>query len=258
YLAVMSVLIESWDAVAAGYDRYWVPRFHPWIRHTVAAPGVLPPGPIAVPCCGTGAELVLLAQRYPEREIVGFDLSPGMVAVARAQVSGRVTARVADASRLPGTWAGVVSCFGLQQLPDPPAALASWCAALRPGGRLAVALWTADIHDDGPFDALRITSNRLLGASDQTWNARLGPAVQASAELCSDDLVQATIHHDSPEAFWRGMVAEGPWQARARRHPEVTAALEAEFLATWPPGPLSHTPHARIIVAQAPLRSGAG
>ena len=249
----MSVLIDSWDAVAADYERYWVPRFRPWIAHTVSALGDLPPGPIAVPCCGTGAELALLAAHYPDREIVGIDLSPGMVAVARAKVSGRVRVVVGDAMALSGEWAGVVSCFGLQQLPDPPRALAAWCRALSSGGRLAVAVWTADIQDDGPFDALREPVRRLIGPSDRTWNDRIRPAVEAEATLLSDALIPFAIHHDSPSAFWQGMVAFGPWQARQRRHREATAAIESAFLASWPPGPFTHTPHARIIVARASL-----
>ena len=244
----MSVLVESWDAVAAGYERYWVPRFRPWVVHTVAALSDLPPGPIAVPCCGTGAELPLLAAAYPDREIVGLDLSPGMLAVAREKVGERVRLAVADAAVLPGSWAGVVSCFGLQQLPDPPAALAAWCRALQPGGCISVALWTTEIQDSGPYDALREPARRLLGAGDYSWVERLPAAMSSAAALHTDALISFPIHHDSPEAFWEGMVAAGPWQARLRRHPEATAALRSHFLARWPPGPLVHTPHARVLL----------
>ena len=250
YAVAMSVLVEAWNTVAEGYARYWQPRFRPWILHAVEALGPLPPGPIAVPCCGTGAELRALAERYPDRELVGIDLSPGMVEVARRNAPPNVRFVVADASSVAGRWAGIVSCFGLQQLPDPTGALRAWCRALRPGGRLVVALWTADIQDRGPYDALRAPTRQLFGPSTQTWNDRLHTGVASPAVLVSDSLVPAVISHDGPEQFWDAMVSDGPWQPRLLRAPEKTAALRAAFLAQWPPGPFSHTPHARVLVAE--------
>ena len=249
--APVSVLVQSWNTVAAGYARYWVPRFRPWITHAVDALGELPPGPIAVPCCGTGAELAVLAARHPERQLVGIDLSPGMIEVARRELPANVRLVVGDASSLDGQWAGVVSCFGLQQLPDPVKALEAWCKALSEGGRLVVAVWTADIQDSGPYDALRAPSQQLFGGSPRDWNARLQAAITPPAVLVSDTLVPYAISHDGPEEFWNAMVADGPWQPRLLRHPDKTAALREVFLQSWPQGPFSHTPHARILIADA-------
>ena len=53
---------------------------------------------------GTGVVALALAERYPEAEIVGIDLSPGMIEEARRKVppelSGRVRFEVGDASAL--------------------------------------------------------------------------------------------------------------------------------------------------------------
>ncbi|HEY3462038.1 MAG TPA: class I SAM-dependent methyltransferase [Gaiellaceae bacterium] len=53
---------------------------------------------------GTGVVAKALAERYPEAEVVGIDLSPGMIEEARrqlpAQLAGRVGFEVGDASRL--------------------------------------------------------------------------------------------------------------------------------------------------------------
>jgi SAM-dependent methyltransferase len=53
---------------------------------------------------GTGVVALALAVRYPEAEVLGIDLSPGMVEEARRKLSpelaGRVRFEVGDASRL--------------------------------------------------------------------------------------------------------------------------------------------------------------
>lgn len=54
---------------------------------------------------GTGVVALALAERYPEAEVVGIDLSPAMIEEARAKVSselaGRLRFEVGDASALP-------------------------------------------------------------------------------------------------------------------------------------------------------------
>jgi SAM-dependent methyltransferase len=54
---------------------------------------------------GTGAAAFLVARRFPEAEVVGVDLAPEMAAEAEArtpaELAGRVTFLVADASELP-------------------------------------------------------------------------------------------------------------------------------------------------------------
>lgn len=121
-----------------------------------------------MPCCGSFPELPLLARDHPDRAIIGIDLSPGMLAVARERMAGVPSAEVieGDATNLrrqwPGQAAAVVSVFGLQQLPDPAYALRDWSAALRPGGRLAVVFWPDRVETTGPFALLDelLRSNR--------------------------------------------------------------------------------------------------
>lgn len=54
---------------------------------------------------GTGKAALLVAERFPEAEVVGVDLSPGMIAEARRilppELAARVRFEVADAAELP-------------------------------------------------------------------------------------------------------------------------------------------------------------
>lgn len=70
----------------------------------LALEGVPPPRRILDLGTGTGVVALALAERYPEAEVVGIDLSPGMIEEARAKLTpdlaGRVVLEVGDASAL--------------------------------------------------------------------------------------------------------------------------------------------------------------
>lgn len=158
----LRALARGWDETARAYDRYFVPRFAPWVRAVAdaVARAHLPPGPIVAPCCGTGPELEQLALGLPGRDLIGIDLSPQMVRLARMRLAALPSVRVeaGDASEPGAAWprpyAAVVSAFGLQQLPAPDVALANWGHTLRPGGALSVVFWPSDMDAGGPFGLL--------------------------------------------------------------------------------------------------------
>src|SRR5262245_11313046 len=84
----------------------------------------------------------------PEGRLISTDLTPAMVEVARrraAQVgAANVEHRVMDAERIDlpeGSVDGVLCRFGYMLMADPAAALAGTRRVLRPGGRLALAVW---------------------------------------------------------------------------------------------------------------------
>lgn len=90
---------------------------------------------------GTGLTLRALRARSTDLRLAGIDLSPGMLAVARAElpeaelVEGDATVPpFADASF------DLVTCVtALHLIPDGDAALAAWARVLRPTGRVVTA-----------------------------------------------------------------------------------------------------------------------
>ncbi|GAA4415347.1 class I SAM-dependent methyltransferase [Actinokineospora soli] len=248
------VLARAWDEAADGYEAYFVPRFAPWVAAAVAAVDEVPAGPVLVPCCGTFPEADPLVARFPGREVVGIDLSAGMVRRANARVSGMpgVRAVVGDAAALDPGWEGrcaaVVSVFGLQQIPDALGAVRSWVGALAPGGRLSVVYWPEDTEEDGPFALMR---SILPVRSERSWEPGLLDAVaSAGATVIRDEHPAFPMEHADAETFFHAFSCSGPMRASALVHgEEFVARVRADFLRAAPSGRWTHTPRARLVTA---------
>lgn len=149
------------------YERILVgPLFRPWAE--VLLDRVRPTAGERVLdiACGTGIVARLARERVgPAGTVVGVDVSPGMLEVARA-VSPEVTWREGSALDLPladGERFDVVTCQqGLQFFSDRPAAARQMRRALAPGGRLVVATWR-DVTESPFFDQLLQLGERHVG-----------------------------------------------------------------------------------------------
>ena len=100
--------------------------------------------------CGTGATTRTLAARAVEGSVLGFDLSGPMLAVARDGARRESVSNVefvqGDAQVYPfdaGSFDVAVSRMGCMFFGDPAQAFTNVGRALRPGGRLALAVWQA-------------------------------------------------------------------------------------------------------------------
>jgi ubiquinone/menaquinone biosynthesis C-methylase UbiE len=96
--------------------------------------------------CGNGRYLAALARRGHAGRVLGADLSPGMLAIARA-VAPRAAVAVADAARLPLADAVtdvVLAPHMLYHVPDRAAAVAEFRRVTRPGGQVLVVLNATD------------------------------------------------------------------------------------------------------------------
>ena len=161
-LPAAELIANSWTSAAPGYDDLFVPRFSPWTSDALeqlffTAPS-LPEGSIIVPTCGPGQELPLVSELLGNgRPIIGIDIAPGMIEIAKrraAECGAHVSASVGDCMTLPvGPHAAILSVFGLQQLPDPPAALGNWVGTLAPGGVAVIIFWPmgAGVEAEGPW-----------------------------------------------------------------------------------------------------------
>ncbi len=175
-----------YDAVAGAYDAALRDELDgkPLDRGLLTAFAELAaPGPLADVGCGPGHVTRFLAARHPH--VIGIDLSPAMVAIAR-QRTPELTFTVGSMLRLPvvdGAWAGAVALYSIIHLTgqDRRTAWRELSRALRPGGWLLVAFHI----DSAEFEAGQVNHLRnWFGRSVELDGFFLDPA-QVVAELQS-------------------------------------------------------------------------
>jgi ubiquinone/menaquinone biosynthesis C-methylase UbiE len=131
------------------YDAIIAPLFTPW-AHDLLDRVATAPGDTALDvAAGPGTVTRILAERVgPTGRVVGLDLSPAMLEIARAKPVDAQSALIewlegpAAPLPLPDSSMDLVVCQqGLQFFPDKVAALAEMRRVLRPGRRAGVAVW---------------------------------------------------------------------------------------------------------------------
>ncbi len=145
---------QDWNRVAGGWEKW--DRFFDeqmaFLNHRLVADARLRSGMRVLDLgSGTGYPALLDAQTVgPDGSVTGIDLAEQMLDVARRKASSlklaNVTFRTGDATRLPfeaSSFDAVTSRFCLMFLPDIPKAATEITRVLKPGGWLAVAVWSA-------------------------------------------------------------------------------------------------------------------
>lgn len=216
------------------YERLLVgPLFRPWAELTLDEVKLAGSDRVLDIACGTGIVARTARERFGNgAAIVGIDISPDMLAVARALAPG-IDWRQGNASALPvrdGEQFDVVVCQqGLQFFADRPAAAAEMRRALAHGGRLAVETWRPD--EEIPFfRELRRIAERHLGAiADQRHGFGDAAALEALLRRAGfghvrSRTVSRTIHFADSAVFPRmnamalvGMSAAGKSMADDER-----------------------------------------
>ena len=113
-----------------------------WRRRAVAFAALKPGGRAIDVATGTGKVAAdLLRSGEPGGEVLGVDISAGMVGVARERYGGRpgLTFVVGDALALPaedGRFDAATIAFGMRNLPDYTRGFAEMARVVRPGGRV--------------------------------------------------------------------------------------------------------------------------
>jgi ubiquinone/menaquinone biosynthesis C-methylase UbiE len=248
---------EGWQVsgtAAEAYERSVVPTlFTPWAHDLLTRAALQRGERVLDVACGTGIVARLAAAHVGVAgHVVGIDLNPGMLAVARAQTpasaSAKVEWRAGDANALPCDDAtfNVVFCQqGLQFFPDKARALREMHRVLAPGGRLALSVWRSLPYN--PYNrALADAVARHVGP-DAGHGMRapcgFGDAQALRTLLTTVGFRETSIHimvltmrHPSPAAYIAGQLAALPF-AGAIKALETTAqtALHNDILTALHP-----------------------
>lgn len=155
------------SSAAEVYEEFFLPAlFERWAPLVAEAAHLQPGQHVLDVACGTGVLARAARQRVgPTGTVIGLDPNEGMLNVARRK-GPDIEWRQGVAEALPfekGRFDAVLSQFGLMFFDDRRKALEEMMRVLRPGGRLAVAVWDALDHTPG-YAAVTGLLEQLFGA----------------------------------------------------------------------------------------------
>jgi ubiquinone/menaquinone biosynthesis C-methylase UbiE len=141
---------EVYSTTAATYDKYGGETFRLYARRLLDGVRLKPGQHVLDVACGPGTASLLAAPLVvPDGSVVGIDLAPGMVELARKKAEearlSNVTFREADAENVPfpdDSFDAVLCNHGLVPTTDRVKALGEMRRVLKRGGCIAISAWS--------------------------------------------------------------------------------------------------------------------
>jgi ubiquinone/menaquinone biosynthesis C-methylase UbiE len=194
-LFVATTFTEIYERVLVG------PLFRPFAEQLVARVGPGRGDSVIDVACGTGIVARVARERLgSEARIVGVDVAPAMLAVART-VDSTIDWREGNAVALPvsaGEQFTILTCHqGLQFMPDKPAAIREMRRVLAPRGRVAIATWSALEDIPGMRELNAIAEHHVGRIVDSRHSLGDGNALKSLLADAGFSNVNVKIHaHD--------------------------------------------------------------
>jgi SAM-dependent methyltransferase len=205
----------STDGMEAYEETLVGPMFTPWGEYLLDALTVTPGEHLVDVATGPGTVARLASARLgPSGHVLATDLSPAMLAIGEAKgcladgspIEYRLSPAVPLAA--PAASFDVACCQqGLQFFPDRQGALAEMRRALRPGGRMGLAVWSG-VETCPPFAALRDAIGEVMGLDAAERYAR-GPWGLHAPQALADMVTAAGFGEVSADEIARPVRFEG-------------------------------------------------
>lgn len=258
----------GWDLAAADYEALWQAQLAPAHRALMALAAPRPGEQVLDVACGTGLVALAAAEAVgPQGRVLGTDLSDHMVDAARERAVQRGVGQLgfarmdAEQLALPDGGFDLALCaLGLMYVPEPAQALREMRRVLRPGGRVALAVWgerarcgwsaVFPIVDDEVRSEVCPLFFRL-GKQDAL--ARL--CAEAGFERIVQQRLESTLQYaDGEEACGAAFVGGPVALAWSRFGGETRLRVQARYLAAiepWREGGGYRIPGEFVVVAAA-------
>ena len=222
--------LNDWNLAAPGWKK-WEKRFlqnlQPLTDVLIRDAGIKQGHIVLDLATGTGEPALTIAKLVgPKGRVVGVDLSPGMLSVAKeraaAQDISNATFQLNDHDDMPAlhdnSFDAAVCRFGLMFMPDPARILSSIRRVLKPDGKVAVATWSPP--DKVPFFSIvsKIVTSHFPDIKPMPTGVPGGVFGISSQEILGSffgkaglkgfrsQLVRLTFFADStPEEYWEAM-----------------------------------------------------
>lgn len=189
------------------YEDFFVPAlFKAWANPVIDAAEVQSGEHVLDVACGTGILARTAAERVgPHGSVIGLDVNEGMLEVAKRQAP-HIEWRCGVAEELPfdnDSFDAVVSQFGLMFFENKATAVQEMVRVLRPGGRLAVAVW--DTLDNTPGYAAMVDLLQRLFGEEVAKGLRMPyilgsvPELQTLFHMAGIPNCKITTHHGTAQ-----------------------------------------------------------
>ena len=247
-------IIGQWSESAPYWEKYRaviVGMFAPVAQALIEDARIVRGSSVLDVATGPGEPALTVAEVVgPNGRVVGTDVAPEMVEAARRETARRklrnARFEVAFTESLPfapNSFDAVVSRFGVMFFPSPLECLRSMLRVLKPGGRIAIAVWY--LAERNPFDyVVSRVVNRYVepappkpGAPDMFRFAKPGDLLailqSAGATSASERVLQFSIRAPmSAEEFWtlRSEMSEKLRTKLANLSAPQRAALDREAI----------------------------
>jgi len=140
---------DGWDLAARHYEPLWREQLAAAQIRLLEFAALAPHERVLDVACGTGLVTLEAANAVGARgHVLGVDISEQMIIAARARARMRDLANVRfermDAEHLDvpnASFDAALCALGLMHAPDPEQAVREMCRVVRPGGRIALAVW---------------------------------------------------------------------------------------------------------------------